>query len=69
MVDLSAEQHLRIANLLSGSPDISRRRLLVLGGVGLGSLGLAACTSSGSNPSKGTSTPTTGPGPTGTCPC
>ena len=66
MVDLSAEQHLRIANLLSGSPDISRRRLLVLGGVGLGSLGLAACTSSGSNPSKGTSTPTTGPGPTGT---
>ena len=61
MVDLSAEQHLRIANLLSGSPDISRRRLLVLGGVGLGSLGLSACTSSGSKSSASTSATSQGP--------
>jgi peptide/nickel transport system substrate-binding protein len=66
MADLSAEQHLRIANLLSSSPDISRRRLLVLGGVGLGSLGLAACTSSGAKSSAAASTSATSPGSNGT---
>jgi peptide/nickel transport system substrate-binding protein len=57
MVDLNAEQHRRISELLSAGPDVSRRRLLQLGGLSVAGLALAACTSSGDGSSKNAPNP------------
>ncbi len=60
MADLDPEHDLRFAGIFGARPEISRRRLIQLGGLALGSWGLAACSSTSTPGSAASSAPKKG---------